>query len=43
MGDLFAAASAFRDLGPWAWMTDDQVFGVKEPTKGEIAWCAVLG
>ena len=41
--DLFAAASAFRELGPWSWMTDSQVFGVKEPTKGEIAWCAVLG
>ena len=41
--DLFAAASAFRELRPWAWMTDGQVFGVKEPTKGEIAWCAMLG
>ena len=41
--DLFVAANAFRELGPWAWMNDSQVFGVAEPTKGEIAWCAVLG
>ena len=40
---LFAAANAFRELGPWEWMNDNQVFGVKDPATGEVAWCAVLG
>ena len=26
---LFAAANALRELGPWEWMDDNQVFGVK--------------
>lgn len=41
--DLLVAAGSFRELGPWAWTNDSQVFGVKEPNREEIAWCAVLG
>ncbi len=41
--DLFAAAEAFRDLGPWVWMDDNMVFGVVDANQGQIAWCSVLG
>ncbi len=41
--DLFAAAEAFRELGPWAWMDDSMVFGVADGNHGQIAWCCVLG
>ena len=41
--DLFAAAEAFRAIGPWAWMDDSMVFGVADANQGQIAWCCVLG
>ncbi len=41
--DLFAAAHAFREVGPWNWMDDSMVFGVVDPVSRETAWCAVLG
>src|SRR5688572_4965976 len=40
---LYEAALEFRDLKPWKWMSDDQLFGVRSPTTGETLYCAVLG
>jgi hypothetical protein len=40
---LFEAANAFRELAPWTWMDDSQVFGVASRRGREIAWCVVLG
>jgi hypothetical protein len=40
---LYAAADRFRELAPWQWMLDEEVFGVEDPATGEIAWCCVLG
>jgi hypothetical protein len=40
---LYQAALAFRDLKPWKWMSDDQLFGVRSPATGETLYCAVLG
>lgn len=41
--ELYLAVVGFRDLAPWRWMDDEQVFGVEDPATGEIAWCCVLG
>jgi hypothetical protein len=40
---LFDAAIAFRELAPWNWMYDSQVFGVVSQRRRETAWCVVLG
>lgn len=32
---LYAAAIEFHQLEPWKWMYDEDVFGVKDPVRGE--------
>ncbi|MEM0999944.1 MAG: hypothetical protein AAGN35_23020 [Bacteroidota bacterium] len=40
---LFTAADAYRELAPWKWMQDHQLFGVVNPATGEKGYCTVMG
>ena len=41
--DLYQAASNFQQVGAWAWMDDQHIFGVVHPETNEKAYCCVMG
>ncbi|MBI4879881.1 MAG: hypothetical protein HY812_09525 [Planctomycetes bacterium] len=40
---LYEAARDYKQLGAWEWMTNSNLFGVRDPEGGEVGWCVVLG
>jgi len=42
-GALYRAAVSFRELAPWQWTMDSEVFGVQDPVTGEVGYSVVLG
>jgi hypothetical protein len=40
---LYAAAGRLMALGPWEWMLDADIFGVRSPETGEVGYCCVMG
>ncbi len=40
---FFRAAISFRDLAPWDWMSDSDLFGVEDPDSGLVSWCSIMG
>jgi hypothetical protein len=40
---LYDTAAKVRDLTPWAWMEEMDVFGVQDPQTGEIGYVSVMG
>jgi hypothetical protein len=43
MTRLYEAAIAVKALAPWAWMTEEAVFGVQHPETGDIGFVSVMG
>src|SRR5215510_3893682 len=42
-GRLYAAAGRVKELAPWRWMLEDNVFGVRNPERDELGFVSVMG
>ena len=40
---LYEAAVLVKELSPWQWMTETDIFGVQDPETEEIGFVSVLG
>lgn len=40
---LYNLIKEIYDLSPWDWMEEDDIFGVQDPTTGEIGFVSVMG
>src|SRR5215475_12826993 len=40
---LYAAAVRVKEMAPWEWMLEDEVFGVRNPERDEIGFVSVMG
>src|ERR1051326_2102479 len=40
---LFALAARVKELAPWEWMDESEVFGVQNPEKGGLGFVSVMG
>lgn len=40
---LYEAHAAIRDLAPWRFMEEDEIFGVENPETGDVAFVSVMG
>lgn len=36
-------ASRFITQAPWQWLSDENIFAVRDPETGEVAYCCILG
>jgi len=41
--DLYDAAIRVKEIAPWGWMTETEVFGVQNPETDEIGFVSVMG
>ena len=42
-GRLYAAAGRVKEMAPWEWVMEDDVFGVRNPERDEIGFVSVMG
>ena len=40
---LYEAAMRVKEIGPWAWMEESDIFGVYDPETGELGFVSVMG
>ncbi len=40
---LYAVTNKFFDLAPWQWMSDADIFGVRDPKTGVVNYCCIMG
>src|SRR5215510_7837899 len=42
-GRIYAAARRVKEMAPWEWMMEDEVFGVRNPERDEVGFVSVMG
>jgi len=42
-GKLYQAALRFREVAPWTWMENEELFAVVDPQGGATGYCSVMG
>ncbi|MBA3247070.1 MAG: DUF7309 domain-containing protein [Pyrinomonadaceae bacterium] len=42
-GQLYQAAVRVKELAPWGWMEESDIFGVQQPETGELGFVSVMG
>ncbi len=42
-GALYESAARIKELAPWEWMTEADVFGVRDPETGDLGLVSVMG
>ncbi|MBC8447934.1 MAG: hypothetical protein H8D78_09305 [Chloroflexi bacterium] len=40
---LYAAAAAFKEAAPWEWLSEEDLFGVRNPESGQIGYGSIMG
>jgi hypothetical protein len=40
---LYESAVRIKEISPWEWMTETDVFGVRSPESGELGFVSVMG
>jgi len=40
---LYEAAAHLKQEGPWEWMLEDEIFGVRNPETGEVGYVSIMG
>ncbi|HEX3559615.1 MAG TPA: hypothetical protein VHU19_10435 [Pyrinomonadaceae bacterium] len=43
VGELYKAAMRVKELAPWEWMDESDVFGVQNPETGELGFVSIMG
>ena len=41
--ELFSKADELKQLKPWLWLEDNQIFAIKHPVLDEVIYCSILG
>jgi hypothetical protein len=40
---LYESAVRIKEISPWEWMTETDIFGVRSPETGELGFVSVMG
>jgi len=40
---LYDVAVEFKELAPWRWMKNDDLFAIQDSSGGETGYCSVMG
>ena len=40
---LYHLASRFKQMAPWRWMNDSDLFGIENPHSKEVGFCCIMG